>query len=852
MININTKPKNVSFIEIATWIALCLLLFVAVLAPVLQSGFYNDDVLNSLTFEIVHSKFNGSLTEMIRFYSYGWAVNSGRLFPMAFASVYSAFYFFGWDPLYIKLLSIGFVLLVSLSACRFVYSLTGSRSTALLTLLLLPITIQTRIGNEPILSNVPMLLISLIFIFEQAIAFDTHCKTGRLSVLLYSLTLLALGLLTYEVSMIAILLNGVVLLKHRVGLKKAIRLSYLHISVIMAYLVIVLILRRNATQVYEGVAIGSLSGALKSFLINLYAGLPFSYWLSDPHGIFSGRRFMIDADKLMIYLLLGVLFLTLWTLLIRSVIAHRESGKTGGGYQWPLISGLLLMILPAMLMASSARYQQEINQFGQAHLAALCQSFGAAIVVATGCSWGIERLRSRRLLWGLSLAVGILLSLAPSLSRSNHEAVIAIQNRGFETWSRELFVGALRAGLLESVPDGAQLVFDRIPYWLQPELVPMFSGKHVTMKSLADANTALLEASYSKGSGTKPEKPIFHVRWQNLCTTGMENCVTCGVVAIAQVKVFEDRSRDGSIKNRIVEKDLIAFGKTQAFPAVRLRLSGFPVSDGRVLERVSLPLLYDGLCKSASLWHRWRCRDAAVVYGDLTLSTEEIKKGWGAAVFGARTEKHRFAQIRDWTVDSISITSHTTVPDAGHKVIGTGRYIDDDCNGFRFENSANTGITISGLSMKIPFVISFWVKPTGKQMQSATIISNHSAFKGITLEQDGSADRSRYLFGVGNGREWILGRPFNIEPDLWSLVIIKAGKDGVQSAIYNKAETARFDIPGAIILGEVPLHFGNWIGDERAFNGLITGIEISQGEIPQQLPERISDGGPCYGKRWHP
>ena len=311
MININAKPKNASIIEIAIWIALCLLLFVAVLAPVLQSGFYADDVLNSLTFEVVHSKFNGSLIEMIRSYSYHWAVNSGRLFPMAFASTYSAFYFLGWDPLYIKLLSIGFVLLASLSACRFVYSLTGSRSIALLTLLLLPITIQTRIGNDPILSYVPVLLISLLFIFEQAIAFDTHCKTGRLSVLLYSLTLFALSLLTYEVSMIAILLNGVVLLKHRVGLRKAIRLSYLHIGVLMTYLLTVLILKRNATQVYEGVAIGSLFGALKSFLINLYAGLPFSYWVSDPHGIFSGRRFVIDADKLTIYLLLGVLFLIL-------------------------------------------------------------------------------------------------------------------------------------------------------------------------------------------------------------------------------------------------------------------------------------------------------------------------------------------------------------------------------------------------------------------------------------------------------------------------------------------------------------------------------------------------------------
>ena len=93
------------------------------------------------------------------------------------------------------------------------------------------------------------------------------------------------------------------------------------------------------------------------------------------------------------------------------------------------------------------------------------------MVIAIGLSWGIEKLRNKRLLWGISLTVGVILSLAVSLSRSNHERVVAVQNRGFDTGSRALFVGALRAGLLETIPDGAILVFDRIPYWLQPELV---------------------------------------------------------------------------------------------------------------------------------------------------------------------------------------------------------------------------------------------------------------------------------------------------------------------------------------------------------------------------------------------
>lgn len=208
------------------WIALYLLLFTVVLSPILHSGFYNDDIFNSLTYELVQWTYHGSLIEMIKSITHQWATNSGRLFPMAFVITFTSFYYLGWDPVYIKLLSILFVLLASLSSCRFVYRLTDSRSTVLLTLLILPISIQTRIGHDPILSYASLLLISLLFIFEQAIAFDTYCKTGSRSALICSLTLFVLGLLTYEVSMIAILLNGVILLKHHIGFKKAVQLSF--------------------------------------------------------------------------------------------------------------------------------------------------------------------------------------------------------------------------------------------------------------------------------------------------------------------------------------------------------------------------------------------------------------------------------------------------------------------------------------------------------------------------------------------------------------------------------------------------------------------------------------------------
>jgi hypothetical protein len=130
----------------------CLLLLAMVLASVLLSGYYYDDIPNSLTFETVRSTYHGSLSEMIRDINFKWMTDLGRLFPISIASGYTAFYYLAWDPFYIKLLNVSLILLVSLSACRFVYHLTSSGSTALLVLLLLTITIQTRYGFDPVLA----------------------------------------------------------------------------------------------------------------------------------------------------------------------------------------------------------------------------------------------------------------------------------------------------------------------------------------------------------------------------------------------------------------------------------------------------------------------------------------------------------------------------------------------------------------------------------------------------------------------------------------------------------------------------------------------------------------------------
>lgn len=252
-------------------IVLCIIILATVLAPVLRAGYYTDDNYNSLVYEVVHSKFHGSLGEIIYSYSYGWML-WGRLYPIGVAISYIEWYYLGWDVIYIKLLNIAVVILSGVAAYQLVHRLTSCISTSLLTLLLLSLTIQTRIHFDPITSYPLLVTFVLLMTLWQAIAFDIFCGSKNRSALVGSAAMHAIILLTYEVAIIAILLNIAVLLRHHFSFKKGLRFLSSHFCITIVYFSIVIALRLIATETYKGIALGSWSAIPMSFLINFYGG----------------------------------------------------------------------------------------------------------------------------------------------------------------------------------------------------------------------------------------------------------------------------------------------------------------------------------------------------------------------------------------------------------------------------------------------------------------------------------------------------------------------------------------------------------------------------------------------------
>lgn len=139
-----TKSRRTRFI-----LACLLILNGLALLPLLSSGFYADDMLNSqIRGHMIQT--DRSLWGVTYFYANSWLSGGGHLFPLAFYC-YSVFYMLG-NVVFYKTF-IFFLVLGCISAYYyFLKRLVNSESIAIIAISLLPLLFQFRVGWDPILS----------------------------------------------------------------------------------------------------------------------------------------------------------------------------------------------------------------------------------------------------------------------------------------------------------------------------------------------------------------------------------------------------------------------------------------------------------------------------------------------------------------------------------------------------------------------------------------------------------------------------------------------------------------------------------------------------------------------------
>lgn len=454
----------------------CALFAFGFLSPILAGGLYWDDSVLSGYAGIVEAS-GLSLPEKLARDILGWATTHGRLFPVGLIAVEVTSYFCGGiAPIWAKLVQVSLIVATLVVVGRLFASLSRCDALGALFLLICPLCLQLRPWHDPLTSFIPLIPLVSLLVFSQALLLNSYLQGGGALMLASSVGLFAISLLTYELAVIAPLLNAVVLLRCRPPITRIIRVGTPYAVVFALYVAACFLMR--STHTYSGITLASFDGSGRALLIHIVGAIPLSYWLFDPKNIFNGDWFQ-SVDLYLVGILgacLTAVILVLWRPIARAI----QSPAFGP----PLVLGTTIWISSSALMASSARYRIDVADFGMAYTASFIGAIGVGIIVTCGTAYCITRLQLHPLSSTKILAVGVIMAIVPFFVLREMVTVLRWQEALFGTTKQSAFNKAAKTGLFSAIRDGSVVceASDAL-YWLSPAYVRMLTDKRVEVNT---------------------------------------------------------------------------------------------------------------------------------------------------------------------------------------------------------------------------------------------------------------------------------------------------------------------------------------------------------------------------------
>jgi hypothetical protein len=429
-----------------SYMALSLALSFIVVSPALWCGLFGDDIINALTPEWVQNTY-GSLYRLIFDTAVSWAA-IGRLYPISIAVAYTVWNYTYYDPAYAKIISvIGYLVCLGATA-DFIRRFTASPRAALLFILISALCVQFRFWFDAILCFPLLVPLTLTLVMLQASLLHSYLKFGSRWYLYLALALLAVGLITYELAIVALPIDLIVLGVARSSHKKKLAIMAMIAGIFLAYLLLQNALLVPGASVYEGTAISlDVTKFMRALAINLFAAFPLSYLMLNPELVLRDRSLVDMLTIMTISAALGTLFYLVW----RKVTRLRQTSFIN--IIPMLLIGFFLIIVPAAMLALSARYQNVVTKFGDVYIQALFEEIGLGILAACGINSALDRVRPDSLAWQLSAGV---LALICALTFVNNVFVVSAINEWVDKIGRSVFIESMRDGILTAVPDGSR------------------------------------------------------------------------------------------------------------------------------------------------------------------------------------------------------------------------------------------------------------------------------------------------------------------------------------------------------------------------------------------------------------
>ncbi len=317
---------------------LILLITALSLKPLLHSGYYWDDAVNSTAY--LFEKFDDlpliqNLLIFIRKY-----LELGRI------NILSSYYYFLF---YIEAVSVYKAVIIGLVCADVllfglvVREACGSCRISQFSMLLIPALIQFRAYQDPVTGFYGLMQVILIELLLTVYFLLRYLHTARKKYFIFSLIPFLIGLLTYEVCYPFILMIPLIVLLETRDWRKSIRLSIPYGAVVLLLLGLIFIVRMQFARdsTYAGVAFSpDLNLILQTYGYQVFAGLPLSFYFAGKQLAILGTSYLAPdvlhyrlADFLAAIdtsdLLIAVLILVVLAWILRSRTDEKEKLRLG-------------------------------------------------------------------------------------------------------------------------------------------------------------------------------------------------------------------------------------------------------------------------------------------------------------------------------------------------------------------------------------------------------------------------------------------------------------------------------------------------------------------------------------------
>lgn len=450
-----TRPQRAGYIIVLfILIASCATIS---LLPLLQSGFYSDDL--NLSLDKATSDYWGvsTFSHYIQLQKY-FIHTLGRFLPF-----YSGFIIpsFLYDLAAYKVFLMTMIIINIALFGYMINMLTKDSSLAFLLMLVIPIFYQFRIYHDPILSFYghqqfifAYLMLSIIFLLR-------YLEEKYRPHLLVSIFFYIVMMFSYEVGFPFVIVYILLIGNHNrwknfsQSLRQSLPFFFSMVLALAVNLVVRVFLKDRASAGYAGITAHiDIFLIAKTFLIQAFASLPMSYFAGNPSRLFNHDIQSIVSQVNRIDILVLVIFsLLLYPLLKRLELKQNR--------RLLLIIGACLWILPAFMISLSSKYQQEFTWwggYGIGYIPVYLQYYGTLMVIVGFLSYLCNVIVSPIARHALILIAIVVLNLILLINMQNNRTAVDKMNIDLK-FGRVALEEALENGILNNVPENAGIVF---------------------------------------------------------------------------------------------------------------------------------------------------------------------------------------------------------------------------------------------------------------------------------------------------------------------------------------------------------------------------------------------------------